>query len=528
MDKSRTSRRIITAAAVAALPLTAVLVGFASASTPTATCATRVHGDFNGDGHADIAAGEPSRTVGTVTEAGAIHIVPSNSTGTGMTTAGNQYVDETTWGLPATSGDHFGYAVASGFFNDDCYADVAIGVPGANNGIGEIVMFLGSATGIAPAGMDVFSPGALNADDLTGDKFGSALTVGDFNHDGFDDLAAGAPGDDGGAGAVGVLYGGPTGLTAAGGGWFNQDTGAVPGAREANDNFGYALAAGDFNADGFSDLAVGAPFEDIGTTSNAGTIDLLPGSAAGITATGSTAFDESTSGVPDDPETNDEFGYALAAGDITHDGAADLAVGAPGESIGTHTGAGQVTVLLGTHTATGLTATGSKVWNQDSTSVPGATENNDLFGTALTIGDFNGDHFGDLAVGDMNEAIGTATNSGAIVVLYGTSTGLTGTGSQLWSQDSTGIPGVAEANDRFGKSVSAVNFTSSHADLIIGVYGEGTDPWLNNGGISYMRGSTAKTGLSVTGWQFFSSGGVSGGAQNCNTHTYLGMGFSLS
>jgi hypothetical protein len=529
VDKSRTSRRIVTAVAVAALPLTAVLVGFASATTPAVTCATHVHNDFNGDGRADIAVGEPSRSVGTVTEAGAIHIILANSSNTGLTTAGNQYVDESTWGLPLTSGDHFGYALASGDFNDDCYADIAIGVPGANNGIGEIVTFNGGPTGLAPAGQVVISPGAVDSGDVTDDAFGSALAVGDFNHDGFDDLAAGAYKDNNGAGSVGIVYGGSNGLTVANGAWINQDTGAVPGGTEAGDGFAFSLAAGDFNRDGYADLAVGVPFEDVGTIVDAGAVDVLLGSASGITTTGSTAFDEGVGAIPDNPETGDDWGYVLAAGDINHDGSADLAVGAPGEGLGTITSAGAVTALFGTNTPAGLTDQGSTMWTQDSPGIPGGAEKNDKFATALTIGDFNGDHYGDLAVGDQNEAIGTLANAGSVAVIYGTASGLTGTGSQSWSQDSTGIAGAAEAGDRFGNAVSAVNTTSTtHADLIISEYGEATGTFVSNGAISLLRGSAAKTGITATGNQFIDGTHLVNGPQSGNTHQYLGLGWSTS
>src|ERR671912_1857643 len=40
-------------------------------------------------------------------------------------------------------------------------------------------------------------------------------------------------------------------------------------------------AAGDFNGDGFADLAVGAPGEDVGAAGDAGAVNVLYGSAGG-------------------------------------------------------------------------------------------------------------------------------------------------------------------------------------------------------------------------------------------------------
>ena len=138
------------------------------------------------------------------------------------------------------------------------------------------------------------------------------------------------------------------------------------------------------------------------------------------------------------------------------DGYADLAVGVPLEN---NKGAGMadsgvVNILHGS--STGLSATGNQIWDQDSAGIAGQAELSDVFGQALATGDFNGDGRTDLAVGvpfENNEGAGVA-DSGVVNILYGSSTGLSATGNQIWDQDSAGIAGQAEPSDWFGRALA--------------------------------------------------------------------------
>ena len=348
---------------------------------------------------------------------------------------------------------------------------------------------------------------------LAGSHVAAAQAVGslqaDFDNDGFVDLAVGAPFEDigsvGGAGAVNVLYGAAGALTGAGSQLFSQDSPGVVGTAERGDQFGSALAAGDFDNDGFADLAVGVVHEGVGTAIGAGAVNVLYGSAGGLTGSGSQLFWQGAGGVAGAAETEDEFGYALATGDFDNDGFADLAVGVHFESIGSASGAGVVNVLSGS--AAGLTGSGSQLFRQGAGGVLGAPEESDQFGSSLAAGDFDNDGFADLAIGAPLETVNSIQLLGSVNVLFGSTGGLTGSGSQLLSEGQNGLPGNPENADQFGWSLAAGNFNNDgFADLAVGLRGEDFDA----GALIELPGSA--TGLTGSGAGVFrqGAGGVAG------------------
>ena len=173
----------------------------------------------------------------------------------------------------------------------------------------------------------------------------SGISRGDFNGDGFADLAVGAPGKNSPAsvessGAVYVIYGSATGLLPEGGNgipatqFWAQNTAGIPGTSEEDDHFGSALAAGEFNGDLYWDLAIGVPGEDFVGTIDVGRVVVIYGSAAGLTATEpgvpeAQSFDIRTPVAPLN-EHNQSQGSALAWGDFDGDTVGDFAIGAPG------------------------------------------------------------------------------------------------------------------------------------------------------------------------------------------------------
>src|SRR5262245_29915000 len=168
----------------------------------------------------------------------------------------------------------------------------------------------------------------------------------DFNGDGRDDMAVGIPGEDNDAGMVQVLYGTASGLTATGSQSWNQ-TILGTDSSETGDKFGAALAGGDFNNDGFADLAVGVPGEDVGSAKDAGEVHFIFGSPAGLTGSGDYLMHQDINRVRDACETGDAFGGSLAAADFDNDGFVDLAVGVPGEDAFGRVDAGGIHVFYG-------------------------------------------------------------------------------------------------------------------------------------------------------------------------------------
>lgn len=396
-------------------------------------------------------------------------------------------------------------------FNNDGFDDLAVGVPFEDltvSNAGAVHVIYGSVSGLTATGDQLWTQdavGVLGVADAN-DNFGRALAAGDFNNDGFDDLAIGVPGEDltgptkVNVGAVNVLYGSGVGLTATGDQFWTQDSAGILAVADANDTFGRALTAGDFNNDGRADLAIGVPLEDLGATGNVGAVNVLYGSASGLTATGDQFWHQDVTGILGVANAGDQFGRALTTGDFDNDSRDDLAIGVPLEDLTGQTNVGAVNVIYGA--AGGLTATGDDFWHQDVAGVLGVADASDNFGDALAAGDFNNNGYDDLAIGVPLEDLSGKLNVGAVNVLYGGVGGLTAAGDQFWNQDIAGILGVADANDNFGRALTTGRFNGDgRADLAIGVPNEDLGGTLNVGAVNVIYGSA--TGLTAAGDQFW-------------------------
>jgi hypothetical protein len=436
--------------------------------------------DFNGDGFADLAVGVPFEDQNFVNAVGGVNIIYGSSAG--LTATADQFLDETDFGFPYASNDHFGWALAAGDFNGDGFSDLAIGMPdlGASND-GIVFLIDGSANGL-----NTSTDRSLELPGFSLGRTGAALVWADFNGDGFGDLAVGKPEEsergDGllgafifaSAGEVEVLYGSTNGLGPFGAQRFRQGggTNGIGDSSEEGDRFGSSLAASRHGS--FADLVIGVPFEDLGLfdKQDAGLIHLIKGSQAGLGKVGNfEILTQDTPGVAGASETGDEFGRVLAMGDFNGDDRDDLAVGVPFEDLSSNTAAdaGAVQVFFAGSGGDVVTTSGSMFISQ--ANLAGVSvEAGDLMGWSLAAGDFDSDGRDDLAIGVPGEDVGAIVDAGLVSVLYGSSSGPSLTRIQNWTQDSSGVPDVAEPGDQFGYALSAWNYGNGReSDLAIGV-----------------------------------------------------------
>jgi hypothetical protein len=338
----------------------------------------------------------------------------------------------------------FGAATATaGDVNGDGYSDVIIGAPEFDNGTGNegaAFVFLGSITGIGTTAAWTqlgTQPGA---------RTGSAVsTAGDVNGDGFSDVLISEAmwtNPQLNEGRVRLFLGSSSGLGAAS--WSTE--GNQIGAR-----FGASVAtAGDVNADGYSDVIIGAPFFDNGQL-NEGQVFVYHGSALGLSP--------SVNSILQRDQADASFGASVsAAGDVNRDGFSDVIIGAPLFD-NTRVDEGAVFVYHGSATGLPTLPNASRYRAQ-----AGAQ-----FGLSVSFaGDVNGDGFGDVIMGSPLYS-GALSQQGIALVYKGTATGIgtvpswTNSGGQTGAQLGMSVAGLGDING------------DGHADVAVGA------PFYTNG-----------------------------------------------
>ncbi|RMH40589.1 MAG: hypothetical protein D6689_13335 [Deltaproteobacteria bacterium] len=339
-------------------------------------------------------------------------------------------------------------ARCAGDFDGDGYSDVAVGAP------------LVDAGGVDRGSAFVYygAAGGIRRDRVTriddpargdGSVFGVAVAVaGDVDADGFADLIVGAAGTREHRGFAYVFRGGPDGVAHVPSATIRDPDGQL------GDWFGAAVAgAGDVDGDGYADVLVGASGTDRDGI-DWGAAHLLYGSAEGIVNSRRLRI------VAPQPTDYDHFGYALApAGDVNGDGYADVAIGSPGIDLaGMYTGTDRGAVYVFHGAPDGLSQ------------VPAARLeapvplDYDRFGFAIAgAGDVDADGFDDVLVGA--PGIDSPHPDGGVAYLFVGSAG----GAIATPRAVLEDPRI-EVFDRFGTSVAGAGDVDADGfdDVVIG------------------------------------------------------------
>ncbi|MBE1877672.1 FG-GAP-like repeat-containing protein [Myceligenerans pegani] len=406
-------------------------------------------------------------------------------------------------------------------FDDDGHNDLAVGVPGEDNRGAVNIEYHDGYFPHVPA--IIHPPGDVEG----GSDFGAALSCGDFDHDGVADLAVGAP--QARPGGRVYIYWGDTQRPLRSYVWFSQNNSHVPGTASSGEWFGFSLAAGDFNADGRDDLAVGIP-RDSDPEKQAGSVAVVYGSAAGWLNGPLGPVSLLTGGYKENPLENSHqlFGWSLAAAPLVAGGGDDLAVGAPATSVpGDGFNCTWECILYAGRVYVFRSQVDSLLSYQmleASDFAAPAGQQFARFGTSLAAGDFDGSGgSAGLAIGAPDHDVPGASYAGLVYVARGSGAGPVPEYDGVLEQSDAG--GAVETGDRFGTALAAGDLdVDGIDDLAVGVPGEdvkvGSSDAVDAGAVFVVYGSSSSSSY----WQSHRVlvQGTYGLAGSPETHDYFG------
>ena len=480
-------------------------------------------GDVNGDGFDDVIIGAqfadpPGKPWDW--NAGETYVIFGSSNPPQIIDLNYQTADITICGDDAD--DYSGWAVASGDINGDEYDDIIIGAihadPGGRSNAGETYVIFGFSPPI-PVIIDL----SLSSANITvcgaaaEDSSGRAVSTGDVNADGYDDIIIGAlyadPGERTIAGETYVIFGSSSPSPYIDLSTQSADI-TICGA-DVGDNSGYAVASGDINGDGYDDIIIGAYQADPPGGNIAGETYVVFGASFQSPPYIIDLFSQSADITVCGDNDGDLSGSALASGDVNGDGYHDLLIGAHGADPGGRTMAGETYLIAGGGAIITSHGLGGKSWIKNFSLLARYWGSFKAFGAVnnqgeihLAVGDIDGDGHDEIAAGqgeggkswvkffEVNgspisafKAFGSANTNGELHMTIGNFDAdpsdneiaiAMGEGGQSWVKvfeiDSTFITSLkafGAANAQGEVHVAAGDFNDDGIDEIIVAMGEG-------------------------------------------------------